>query len=484
MKRNTLLLIIAAGLIFINAGCTSQESQEEQAPIENADVEKIDAPATDETVATTAETPPSTEAPAAAAADDDKSLEASLDEPTGTTTTTTITANSAPAPTTDAPAAPPTMDDSSLNLGDAPAPATDVAAATEAPPPAVEAPAAAPTELTETPVTEPAATASMDIPSEQVSASPVSSKPSGGAIKKVAATVPYQAKDGGWVNTVYIARPKEKLADISQKIFGADKSGDLKKITENNYLKSRAVKAGDKIYYVSPNRPDDSSKTMLYFEDMGMVPETYVAKKGESLRKVAKELLGYDNAWKELWTSNSIESKTSLKDGETLRYWKATDAVAAAPAPAPAPATLVDSSQAPVPTAQTAPPEALPPPPAEANAALPPPPPDAAATTQPPPPTDMAAAPPPPPPPTDEAAAPPPPPADEAAAAPADGEAVAKKSKVNLDEEAANEEGAGGLDTETLASMGALGVLVALLAFVIIRKKKQKSQMNNLEMNA
>ena len=35
-------------------------------------------------------------------------------------------------------------------------------------------------------------------------------------------------------------------------------------------------------------------KTITYYEDMGMVPETYVAKKGESLRKVSKKLLGYD----------------------------------------------------------------------------------------------------------------------------------------------------------------------------------------------
>jgi hypothetical protein len=483
MKRNTLLLILTAGLIFLNAGCTSQESQEEQTPIENADVEKIDSPVDGDAIAAE----PLGDAPAA---DDDKSLEASLDEPT--VSTTVAESAPAPAPEGEVPPAPPTMDESSLNLGDAPAPAADVAAATEAPPaetpppPAVEAPAA-PAELTETPVTDTASAPMFETSPEPVAASPVSSKPSGGAIKKVASTVPYQAKDGGWVNTVYIARPKEKLVDISQKIFGADKTADLKKIAENSYLKSRAVRPGDKIYYVSPNRPDDSSKTMLYFEDMGMVPETYVARKGESLRKVAKELLGYDNAWKELWTSNSIESKTSLKDGETLRYWKATDAFAAQ-----APATLVDSSQAPIPTAQTAPPEPLPPPPADANAAMPPPPMDATAppvdATAPPvdataPPTDVAAAPPPPPPPADDASlAPPPPPVDDVAAAPVEDEA--RKPKVNLDEEAANEEGAGGLDTETLASMGALGVLVALLAFVIIRKKKQKSQMNNLEMNA
>lgn len=480
MKKNILLLIVTAGLVLFNAGCTSQEPTDENAPIENADVEKIDAPAATDTVTATA-----TE-PSGASTADDKSLEASLDEPAAVTPTATDAAAAAPAPAAPADAAAtPTMDDNSLSLNDAPPPATDVAAATEAPPPAVEAPAA-PADLTETPVTDPAATAALESSTEKVKASPTSSKSGGPAVKKISATTPYQSKEGGWVNTVYIARPKEKLADISQKIFAADKTADLKKIAENSFLKSRPVKAGDKIYYVSPNRPDDSAKTMLYQEDMGMVPETYVAKKGESLRKVAKELLGYDNAWKEVWASNSIESKTSLKDGETIRYWKAGDAMAAS-APA-APPALVDSSQAPVPTAQTAPPSALPPPPADANANMPPPPapPEAAAATAaapPPPAPDTAAAPPPPPPPADEsAAAPPPPPANEAATA--DGKAVAKK-KVNLDDEAAkDEEGGGGLDTETLASMAALGVLVALLAFVIIRKKKQKSQMNNLEMNA
>ena len=214
MKRNILLLIVAAGLIFVNSGCTSQESQDEEAPIENADVEQIDAPAIDgaDSLAATTETPP------AEATADDKSLEASLDEPTVTTSESTAEAPAPDATPTPEVSAAPTMDDSSLNLGDSPAPATDVAAATEAPPPSTMDTGS--TELTETPVTDPMATAGFtEAPPEKVAASPTSSaKSSGSGIKKVSATNPYQAKDGGWVNTVYIARPKEKLADISQKI--------------------------------------------------------------------------------------------------------------------------------------------------------------------------------------------------------------------------------------------------------------------------
>lgn len=294
--------------------------------------------------------------------------------------------------------------------------------------------------------------------------------------------MPYQHKDGGWVNTVYVARPKEKLVDISMKIFGTDKTADLKKIAENSFLKSRSIKAGDKIYYVSPNRPDDSTKTIIYYEDIGMVPETYVAKKDYNLRAVAKNLLNYDDAWKEVWTSNALQSKVTMKDGEILRYWKepstmssmnsgATETVAAAaPAQPETTANLIDASQA-----QQEMPQ-LPPPP-DASASLPPPPTEQPANLE----QNMAATaaaePMPEPPP------PPPPPVDEDMAA-------APKQKVNLDEAAEMEDEGTGMD-DTMMSMGALGILVALLAFIIIKKKKQKAaamaaaQMSdNLEVNA
>jgi hypothetical protein len=471
MTKNILFLLVASGLIFANAGCTSKTADDGAQVLENADVEKIEAEsdidqATDPSleaalgettsIATTEPVVDATSNPA----DEVTKILGDTESNAGTTSTetTTMTTAEESKPTT-------AETSTTTTTTEAPVEAAPVVAETSTPATPAES-----SEITETPITDTAAVeaaaAEAKVEPTQVDKPKVAATPS---IKKVNALMPYQGKDGAWINTVYIARPNEKLADISNKIFGSDKSADLKKIAENSYLKSRSVKAGDKVYYTSPNRPDDSTKTMLYYEDMGMVPETYVAKKGESLRKVSKKLLGYDNAWKEVWVSNStIESKTTLKDGDTLRYWIAAKETAASNSAAGS-ATLVDSSQAPQPTTQISPPAAaqtLPPPPADANANLPPPPDMNAA----PPPADAAAAgtteaslPPP-----ADMSPPPPPPPEEVVAAP--------KKKINLDEEAAAEEEMEGLSSDTLMSMGALGVLVALLALVIIRKKKQKSQ--------
>jgi hypothetical protein len=522
MKKNTLVLLLAAVLIVFNNGCTSSETPEDQQQVENADIEKIETIDGGEEANKPAEKPAEeAQAEKKDATADEASLEASLNEPapsdagaakpdemttttTATeskpeaTTTTTTASEPAPPPVAD-PTSTPTVDEKSLNASaDAPPPVSD---SQLAPDPALSA--SAPTEPAPTPaVTEAPTTDNTTAISSAIEPTPSAPKHASSPMKKISAVTPYQAKSGGWVNTVYIARPGEKLADISMKIFGADKTKDLKGIAENSYLKSRSVKAGDKIYYVSPNRPDDSSRTILYYEDMGMIPETYVAKKGESLRKVSKQLLGYDNAWKEMWASNGVESKTTLKDGETLRYWKpgAETMVATPPMSPPVAGGAAVTTEPPVATATTAPPattEMPPPPPADTTAAagtagqpsLPPPPTDANATLPPPPADAAAATAAPPPPPADEtagASVPPPPPAVEEAP-PADaGDAGAAKvatGKKKLDQEAEAEEGEG-LNSDTLMSMGALGVLLGLLAFVIIRKRKQKSQMNNLEMNA
>ena len=484
MKKNILVLLLTVGLLALNGGCTSKESQEEDQTIENADVEKIETidsaemPADAGEVAAT-ETP-AADAPVAPA--EDTSLEASLNDPAMTSDAPAPDAAAEPPPPEVA-ANTPTIDETSLAGSEAP-PVTDVQLGMD-PALVADAPPAASTEITETPVVDTSATT-------DIQPTPVAKPASGGSpLLKISGTTPYQSKNGGWINTVYVARPGEKLEEISQKIFGADKTKDLKAIKENSYLKWRAPKGGDKIYYVSQNRPDDSSKTLLYYEDMGMVPETYVAKKGDNLKKVSKELLGYDGAWKEVWTSNAVESKVSLKEGEMIRYWKTGGEVMAMTPPSPPPgdasappagATVMDSSQAPQPTATTTPPvgdtASLPPPPADSGASLPPPPdasappadPMAAATT------DNAV----PPPPTEDAPPPPPPPVEETT----DVAAAGGGEKKDLDEAAAEEDEGGALNNDAMMSMAALGVLVALLAFVIIRKKKQKSQMNNLEMNA
>lgn len=291
-------------------------------------------------------------------------------------------------------------------------------------------------------------------------------KPAAIPLQKMAAS-PWKV-GSGWANTIYFARPGDSLSSVSQTIYGTDKTAELRKI--NPTYNSRDLKPGDKIYYVSPNRAEDSAKMMTYFEDTGVQPETYVAQKGENLRKVSKKLLGYDNAWKEVWAINSVESKTTLDEGTELKYWKGS-AVAAAPA---APATPANAEPAaPPPVAQemapppvephsemAAPPQELPPPPTleqQANMDLPPPP--TADAFPPPPPQDMAqnSLPPPPPPPVDMAPPPPPP---------------------NMDEQRPHDAGsvAGEMDSDTTLALTVAGLAAAGLALLIIMRKKRRQK--------
>lgn len=188
-------------------------------------------------------------------------------------------------------------------------------------------------------------------------------------------------------NAVYIAREGDTLSSISQMIYAADKTAELKK--GNPTYKKRDVKPGDKIYYNSPTRPTDTEKILTYYEDMGMTSEVYVAKSGDNIRKVAKQLLGYDNAWKEIWSTNpSVESKGSLDEGTELRYWVGAAKTSTAQVPPPA--------ELPPPSAEASAPQELPPPPMEMT---PPPPMEAQAEIPPPPPPQELTPPPPPPPP-------------------------------------------------------------------------------------
>lgn len=511
MLKKLIFLLATIGLVANISGCTSKSAQDETEIVENADVDKIDAESSALTDGSDA------------LATDDASLQAALGETAPPADVQLDAPTEAPAPVADTPAldvastepvttspdiaAAPTLDETSLN--DIPPPTDPSVMAL------TDTPAVTETPVTETPVTEtPVADASMaatetaplvETPSATETpvvaenssytseAAPiVESAPTpkpGSALKKVAMTAPYQ-HGSGWVNTVYVARPGEKLKQISQTIFGADKTKELKGIAENSYLKSRSVKAGDKIYYVSPNRPDDSTKTILYYEDMGMVPETYTAKAGDRLKKVAKKLLGSERSWVELWTSNPVESKDKLAEGETLKYWKSASNINPVSTTTLAQntpsadtntdgANLVDSTQMPTPPpmdsmagqqmAQNTPPpdmNSLPPPPPP-DAPMPPPPDVNAAGSMadaPPPPPDMNAAPPPPP---DMAPPPPPDVAGQAA-----GDLGGKKFNPNAGEEEAS--AVGGLDQDTMMSLGALAVLVVALAFVLISRNKKK----------
>ena len=484
MTKKLFLLVAAFALSFQIAGCTSKVANDETETVENADVDKIEA----EDSLAQGESELSVE---------DPTMQAALGEETKNSKTDTVAAETAPLELPADVAAAPTLDESSLN--DAPPTASEVAS--------LDTPA---TDIVETPTEVPAQSVVEEVPAEvaggitpnfessnqapviESSGSDVGSsnysapvaKTGNDSLKKMSLTTPYQTP-AGWVNTVYMARPGETLTDISQKIFASDKVKELKKIAENSYLKWRSIKPGDKLYYVSPNRPDDSAKTLFYYEDMGMVPETYVAKKGDNLKKVAKEILGYKNAYMEIWAANPVDSKGKLTEGETLRYWRSASGVTnntmASNSAKPGSAKLMDAP----PAQQFTPPPAseMPAPTVAAAANEMPPPPDSTASLPPPPTMDqqpMPAA-------TDTAAAgappadaatataslpppPPPPPVDMAPPAPID--SATSKPKISDNQEAT---GVGGLDNDTMMSLGAVGVLTAALAFVLIRRKKKKA---------
>lgn len=141
------------------------------------------------------------------------------------------------------------------------------------------------------------------------------------------------------MNTVYIARPGEDLAGISQKIYNEDKVALL--LADNPYV-AKGVETGDKLYYTSPNRPDDKKVIMTYYEDNKMAPMYYVTKKGDDIQKIGRQILGYEDAWKEVWAVNeSLQSQALLPAGLKLRYWSGNELKTVAPAYTPEPAPQV-----------------------------------------------------------------------------------------------------------------------------------------------
>ena len=130
---------------------------------------------------------------------------------------------------------------------------------------------------------------------------------------------PYNSA-GFLINAVYIARDGDSMQSLSQKIFGSDQTQSLYAI--NPHLKARAVKTGDKIYYPSPHRPQDSDQLLFYFEDKGIPPNYHQVSAGENIRAVATSLLGHKDSWKEVWATNlELDSKGQLNQAITIKYW-------------------------------------------------------------------------------------------------------------------------------------------------------------------
>jgi hypothetical protein len=142
-------------------------------------------------------------------------------------------------------------------------------------------------------------------------------------------TTPYN--DGNTlINRLYIVRDGDNMKSISTKVYGDDsRAKDLYKW--NSHFKGKTLKVGDKVYYASARNPTDSSAMLLYYEEAGIQPTMYSAKKGESIRKVSQTLLGHPRSWMEVWATNDVESKWAMTEGTQLRYWPEGAAAGATP---------------------------------------------------------------------------------------------------------------------------------------------------------
>ena len=171
-------------------------------------------------------------------------------------------------------------------------------------------------------------------PTEPVPSVPAETQPSPTPLNKII-SIPYR-KAGYLVNAVYIARPGDNLENISQKIYSSNQLDILRQI--NPHLQSRAVKVGDKIYYNSPFRREDSSRLLFYYQDIEAPSSFHTLSPGDNIRQVASQLLGHPNSWKEIWAINpDLVSKGEITRSIDIVYWPESAAQARLSEPVPAP---------------------------------------------------------------------------------------------------------------------------------------------------
>ena len=136
-------------------------------------------------------------------------------------------------------------------------------------------------------------------------------------VKKVVQAPFYRG--GVLINAVYLVRPGDDLASVSQKIYNTESRRD--ELLKANPTFTRGIKTGDKVYYNSPQRSTDDSMLSLYYEEMGLEPKVYRSS-GENIRVLSQKLLGDEDSWKEVWATNMhVDSKGEIPAGTELKYW-------------------------------------------------------------------------------------------------------------------------------------------------------------------
>ena len=179
-------------------------------------------------------------------------------------------------------------------------------------------------------------------------------------VKKIATSA--WKKSGKWINAVYIARSGDSLQSIHSKIYGSGGASLADLRTWNPHFKNKEPKVGDKIYYNSPKRPEDSARLLNFYEDNQESPQSHDIQSGQNIRKVAAQLLGHKDSWKEIWATNfNLSSKGKINQTTTIVYWTGTGSTASAemapeePAPAEPAADPAAGGQAPAETASAEP---------------------------------------------------------------------------------------------------------------------------------
>lgn len=122
------------------------------------------------------------------------------------------------------------------------------------------------------------------------------------------------------LNALYIVREGDTFQTIGEKIYGKGSVTNLAKV--NPFLNPRRLKVGEKVYYNSPNRPNDENTLLFYYDDIGRSPQYRQAEAGENIRTISQELLGHPRSWMEVWATNmEIVSKDSLERSYRIKYF-------------------------------------------------------------------------------------------------------------------------------------------------------------------